>query len=158
MSYYIFLKSLGNLEEFRKIPISKFLLHLLLQISRALVYLKIQFLFRKEFSFNFRPNQPSGQSAHPAFQPTQPNRPFFLLPHRSKEPPPSPVVRHHPTPPRLHPTMGALPRAPHCIPRLLPLLPSSFHRVKFRLKSVSFHPINVGNSSALTTRRPPRPL
>jgi hypothetical protein len=60
MAYYIFLKILRSLEEFRKIPISKFLLNLHLQISKALEHSKIQFLFRNEFSFNFRPNRPSG--------------------------------------------------------------------------------------------------
>jgi hypothetical protein len=130
---------------------SKFLLNLLLQISKAFLYSNIQFLFRKEFFLPFWPNRPSGQQAHPDFWPTQPTQPFFLLPHRSKVPPPSPAARRRPTPPRLHPAMGALPRAPHRIPRPLPLLPSSFCRVKHRLKSEPFHPINTGNSSALTT-------
>jgi hypothetical protein len=35
---------LRTLEESRKIPISKFLLNLLVHISKALVYSKIQFL------------------------------------------------------------------------------------------------------------------
>jgi hypothetical protein len=30
---------------------------------------------RKEIFLNIRPNRPSGQSAHPAFQPSQPHRP-----------------------------------------------------------------------------------
>jgi hypothetical protein len=37
MAYYIFLKSLRSLEEFRKILMSKFLLNILVQISKALV-------------------------------------------------------------------------------------------------------------------------
>jgi hypothetical protein len=41
MAYYIFLKSLRSLEEFRKILMSKFLLNLFVQISKALVNLKI---------------------------------------------------------------------------------------------------------------------
>jgi hypothetical protein len=45
------------------------------QISKALVYSKIQFLIRKDFSFNFRPNQKRGQPTHPAFWPTQPSQP-----------------------------------------------------------------------------------
>jgi hypothetical protein len=49
-----------------KIPISKFLPNLLLQISKGLVYSKIQFLFEKEFSFNIRPKRPN---SHPAFWP-----------------------------------------------------------------------------------------
>jgi hypothetical protein len=46
---------------------SKFLLNLLVQNSKALVYSKIQFFIRKGISFNFRPNRPSGQPAYPAF-------------------------------------------------------------------------------------------
>jgi hypothetical protein len=38
---------------------SKFLLNLLVQISKALVYPKIQFLFEKEFSSDFGPFGPS---------------------------------------------------------------------------------------------------
>jgi hypothetical protein len=38
---------------------SKFLLNLLLQISKALVYSKIKFLFGKEFSFTFGPIGPA---------------------------------------------------------------------------------------------------
>jgi hypothetical protein len=38
---------------------SKFLLNLLVQISKALVYSKIQFLFRKEFSSDFGPSGPA---------------------------------------------------------------------------------------------------
>jgi hypothetical protein len=57
---------------------SKFLLNLLLQISKALVNSKIQFLFGKEFFLHFRPNRPSGQPARPASQPSQrPALPLF---------------------------------------------------------------------------------
>jgi hypothetical protein len=38
---------------------SKFLLNLLVQISKALVYSKIQFLFEKEFSSDFGPSDPA---------------------------------------------------------------------------------------------------
>jgi hypothetical protein len=38
---------------------SKFLLNLLVQISKALVYSKIQFLFEKEFSLDFGPSGPA---------------------------------------------------------------------------------------------------
>jgi hypothetical protein len=51
---------------------SKFILNHLLQISKAFVNSKIQFLFRKEFFLRFRPNRPSGQPARPASQPSQP--------------------------------------------------------------------------------------
>jgi hypothetical protein len=58
MAYYIFLKSLRSLEEFRKILMTKFLLNLLLQISKAFVYSKIQFLFEKNFFSEFGPASP----------------------------------------------------------------------------------------------------
>jgi hypothetical protein len=54
---------------------SKFLLNLLLQISKALVYSKIKFLFRKEFSFTFGPIGPAASrpSRGPlVFQPATP--------------------------------------------------------------------------------------
>jgi hypothetical protein len=38
---------------------SKFLLNLLVQIFKALVYSKVQFLFRKEFSSDFGPSGPA---------------------------------------------------------------------------------------------------
>jgi hypothetical protein len=38
---------------------SKFLLNLLVQISKTLVYSKIQFLFKKEFSSDFGPSGPA---------------------------------------------------------------------------------------------------
>jgi hypothetical protein len=50
----------------------KFLLNLFLQISKALVNSKIQFLFGKEFFLRFRPNRPSGQPARLVSQPSQP--------------------------------------------------------------------------------------
>jgi hypothetical protein len=49
MAYYIFLKSLRSLEEFRENPHVKIPLNLLLQISKALVNSKIQFLIQKFF-------------------------------------------------------------------------------------------------------------
>jgi hypothetical protein len=58
---------------------SKFLLNLLVQISKALVYSKIKFYSEKNFSPSL--------SAHPAFQPSHGlfffSQPFFLppLPH-----------------------------------------------------------------------------
>jgi hypothetical protein len=52
------------------------MLKFLLKISKALVYSKIKFLFRKEFFLHFRPKQPSGQLAHAAFRPSH-DPPFF---------------------------------------------------------------------------------
>jgi hypothetical protein len=73
---------------------SKFLLNLLLQISNALVYLKIKFLFGKEFSFTFSPAA-SRPSRGPLvfFQPAAPPLPTgphpldrLSLPSRSSRP------------------------------------------------------------------------
>jgi hypothetical protein len=60
MAYYIFLKSLKSLEEFRKILMSKFLLNLLVQISKALINSKIQFLIQKILFPCFWPGRPCG--------------------------------------------------------------------------------------------------
>jgi hypothetical protein len=58
---------------------SKFLLNLLLQISKALVYSKIKFLFRKEFSFTFGPIGPA--ASRPSRDPLVFfNRPLALSP------------------------------------------------------------------------------
>jgi hypothetical protein len=57
MAYFIFLKYLRSLEEFRKILMSKFLLNLLVQISKALVYSKIKFYSEKNFFRRFRPSR-----------------------------------------------------------------------------------------------------
>jgi hypothetical protein len=67
----------------------KFLLNLFLQIFKALINSKIQFLFGKEFFLRFRPNRPSGQPTRLASQPSQPSalplfsrRPHALGPSR----------------------------------------------------------------------------
>jgi hypothetical protein len=94
MAYFIFLKYLRSLEEFRKILVSKFLLNRLVQISRALVYSKIQFLSEKIFSSTFGPIGPGASRPiwsfwpRPAKQaePAHQARPPFL--------PPSPSRRH----------------------------------------------------------------
>jgi hypothetical protein len=69
MAYYIFLKSLRSLEEFREILMSKFLLNLLVQISKALVNSKIQFLIQRFFFFAFGP---ADHAAHSALGPAGP--------------------------------------------------------------------------------------
>jgi hypothetical protein len=74
MAYYIFLKSLRSLEEFRKILMSKFLLNHLLQISKALVNSKIQFLIQKSFFLAFGPANLAARSASgPASPPAAPS-------------------------------------------------------------------------------------
>jgi hypothetical protein len=48
---------------------SKFLLNLLLQISKALVYSKIKLLFRKEFFLTFGPISPAASRPIQPFSP-----------------------------------------------------------------------------------------
>jgi hypothetical protein len=68
MVYYIFLKSLRSLEEFRKNPNVK-ILPKLLQISKAFVNSKIQFFNSEIIFLDFGP---ADLAAHPASQPSQP--------------------------------------------------------------------------------------
>jgi hypothetical protein len=75
MAYYIFLKSLRRLEEFRKNPHVKIPPKSPSTIFQSLAIIKNEILFGKEFFLHFWPNRPSGQSAHPASQPSQPHRP-----------------------------------------------------------------------------------
>jgi hypothetical protein len=74
MAYYIFLKSLRSLEEFRKNPHVKIPTKSSSTIFQSLAIIKNQILFRKESFLHFRPNRPSGQPAHPASPPSQPHR------------------------------------------------------------------------------------
>jgi hypothetical protein len=90
MLYYIFLKSLRSLEEFRKIPRSKSLLIFRVQISKALVNSKIQFLIRKSFYFTFGPATHTGPLG---LWPSQPYWPLF-----SRRP--KPIGRPKPLGPR----------------------------------------------------------
>jgi hypothetical protein len=62
----------------------KFLLNLFLQISKALVNSKIQFLFEKEFSFSFGPIGPAA---------SRPARPLRLASHRPFLPQAARVLR-----------------------------------------------------------------
>jgi hypothetical protein len=78
MAYYIFLKSLRSLEEFRKNPHVKIPPKSLSTIFQSLAILKNQILFEKEFFLHFRPNRPTGQPAHLASPPSQPHLPPFL--------------------------------------------------------------------------------
>jgi hypothetical protein len=94
MAYYIFLKSLRSLEEFRKNPHVKIPPKSPSTIFQSLAIIKNQILFGKEFFLHIRPNRPSGQPAHPASQPSQPHHPPFsptgrarvLSPSRSTRP------------------------------------------------------------------------
>jgi hypothetical protein len=78
MSYFIFPKYLDSLDDFTKTLMSKFLLNLLVQISKALVYSKIQFLFENESSSDFSPSLPTlarfaPQAAESPLSPFGPN-------------------------------------------------------------------------------------
>jgi hypothetical protein len=103
---------------------SKFLLNLLLQISKALVYSKIKFYSEKNFP-HFWPNRPSSQPAHPdfwpsrslyfPFQPGVPPLPTGPRPlHRPSRPPSSSSRRPHgrprcPPPEEKKQTAGSIP-------------------------------------------------
>jgi hypothetical protein len=79
MAYCIFLKSLRILEEFRKNPTSKFLLNLLVQVSKAFYKIQKSYFILKGIFADFGPNGPAA---------TQPIGPFglagLLLPPRSE--------------------------------------------------------------------------
>jgi hypothetical protein len=66
---------------------SKFLLNLLLQISKAMVYLKIKLLFRKEFFLTFGP---TGPAASRPIRPFGPAAAHLFLFSTGQSPPPSP--------------------------------------------------------------------
>jgi hypothetical protein len=77
MAYYIFLKSLRSLDEFRKNPHVKIPPKSPSTISQSPAIIKNQILFGKEFFLRIRP---SGQPARPASQPSQPPVPSPFLP------------------------------------------------------------------------------
>jgi hypothetical protein len=160
IAYYIFLKSLRSLEEFKKNPDIKIPLKPPYAIFQILGIFKNPIFILKIYSL-----QDSAQPPNRPIWPFSPPGPTGLSSSSRTE-----ARSHRPCADvQYHPAMDALPRAPHRILCPLPLLPSSFHRVKRRLKSEPFHPINTGNSSALTTspsatikreepRHPPPPL
>jgi hypothetical protein len=69
MAYFIFLKSLRSLGEFRKNPHVKIPPKSPCANFQSIGKFRNSIFIRKEIFFNFRPNQPSGQLAHPAFWP-----------------------------------------------------------------------------------------
>jgi hypothetical protein len=79
--------------------VPKFLLNLLVQISKALVNSKIQFLFRKEFLFSSGPLGQAAPSAYSAFWPTRLTQPISLcIQHPPAVSPPPlfiPRIKHH---------------------------------------------------------------
>jgi hypothetical protein len=72
MTYYIFLKSLRSLEEFRKSPDAKIPPKSLSTNFQSLGKFKNPIFIRKRIFLRFRPNRPSGQPARLASQPSQP--------------------------------------------------------------------------------------
>jgi hypothetical protein len=69
MAYYIFLKTLRSLEEFRKNPHVKIPPKSPATNFQSLSIIKNQFFIRKKNFFTFGPEWPSGQSARPTSQP-----------------------------------------------------------------------------------------
>jgi hypothetical protein len=69
MACFIFLKYLRSLEEFRKNPCVQIPPKSPFANFQSLVIFKNSIFTRKEIFFNFWPNRPSGQPAHPAFWP-----------------------------------------------------------------------------------------
>jgi hypothetical protein len=128
MTYYIFLKSLRILEEFRKNPHIKIPPKSPCTNFQSLGKLKkSNFYSKKIFSSDFGPvglAAPPACSAYLA-QPAQPA--FFSLPVLTRAG--TAVIGLSPPPcaAPASPAMEPLPRALHCIRRLFPLLPSSFH-------------------------------
>jgi hypothetical protein len=130
---------------------SKFLLNLLLQISKAFVYSKIKFLFRKEFSFTFGPIGPA------ASRPSRGPLVFFNRPL-----PLSPLGLSLSAGParRLGPTNRAsvapCPISASDSRRRISRKPSSLHKcVLYRKSATSAQPISAGPA---TTPPPPSPL
>jgi hypothetical protein len=72
-AYYIFLKSLRSLEEFRKNPHLKIPPKSSCANFQSLGKLKNLIFIRKRIFLRFQPNRPGGQPARPASQPSQPS-------------------------------------------------------------------------------------
>jgi hypothetical protein len=113
MAYYIFLKSLSSLEEFRKSAHIKIPPKSPCTNFQSLDIFKNPFLFQKEFSFKIWHSRPSHPLACSAFRPTRsppplvpwmppPPSPISWSPQR---PPPSSIAHSYP-PPRPSFTLG----------------------------------------------------
>jgi hypothetical protein len=94
MAYYIFLKSLRSLDEFRKNPHVKIPPKSPSTNFQSLGKFKNPIFIRKEFFLSIRPNRPSGQPAHPASQPRQPHYPPHSPVGRASALGPSRPTRH----------------------------------------------------------------
>jgi hypothetical protein len=142
MAYYMFLKPLRSLEEFRKNP------HIKIPPKSPCTNFQILGIFNnpifipKRISFKFQPSHPS---ACLAFQPTWPTRPFFL-PHRTGRAPPLPPLA--PSHNGRHPLLLPRHRAPTVGPPITH--PSSIGR-----SYPSFTPGNGSHEGANYHRHPP---
>jgi hypothetical protein len=145
------------LEEFRKIPISKFLLNLLVQIYKAFVNSKTLFYSKRNFPCLSAqsaqlPAGPLGLLAHPA-QPAS----FFLFQHRSRaRKPPSPAGFTLPPWPSL--TTSAEGKKSPCHPSFI----SPLYGTPSRLQSSGNRCLQSGSIEAPSTSsiegtRPPLP-
>jgi hypothetical protein len=91
MAYFIFLKYLRSLEEFRKNPCVQIPPKSPCANFQSLGIFKNSIFIRKEFFFKFWPNRPSGHPAHSTFlalssqagRAGPPGRPPSSLPHRA---------------------------------------------------------------------------
>jgi hypothetical protein len=88
MAYYIFLKSLRSLEEFRKNSHVKIPPKSPFTNFQSLTIIKNQIFIRKRIFLHIRPIRPSSQSAYSASQPTPPPRLCFPCPACRPTPPP----------------------------------------------------------------------
>jgi hypothetical protein len=91
MTYYIFLKSLRSLEEFRKNPHVKIPPKSPSTNFQILAIIKNQIFIRKIIFLHFRPSRPSGQPAYSASRPTPP--PGLHFPRPASRPVPPPGLR-----------------------------------------------------------------
>jgi hypothetical protein len=133
----------------------KFLLNILVQISKALVNSKIQFLFQKEFLFSSSPLGPAAPSACSAFWPTWPTRPL-LPPSAPKQGSAAAASQRCPD---LARHGAAAPSTTQHLPAISPP-PLLIPRIKHHLKSSHFIPIYHRPFLCLHHRPPPphRPL
>jgi hypothetical protein len=91
MAYYIFLKSLMSLEEFRKNPHVKIPPKSPSTNFQSLAIIKNQIFIRKRIFLHFRPIWPSGQPTYSASRPTPP--PGLRFPRLAYQPTPPPGLR-----------------------------------------------------------------
>jgi hypothetical protein len=113
MAYFIFIKYLRSLEEFRKNPCAQITPKSPCVNFQSLGIFKNSIFIRKEIFFNFWPNQPSRQPAHPVFWPRAAKQ---ATPAHQVVPPPSPSSLPHRADGSAASSSHAIaPWVPHCI-------------------------------------------